>query len=124
MELQRVSTLLGSLLLVTVSVANSAALRQFADFVLNSANEPRIVGFDEETAFVRLGVHSAATSSWTCMTLSDALGMGGGLLATGADGLALLDVAGTPYVAYTVFKRLYPEKPAECGVTYVDREQL
>lgn len=27
-------------------------------------------------------------------------------------------------MAYTVFKRLYPENPSQCGVTYVDRTQL
>lgn len=116
------SLVLGACLFLTAGVAEGAAVRQFVDFAFNSSNEPRVVGYDEESSLVRLGVYSS--SSWTCTALSNAVGMGGGLITTGARGVALLDVSGTPYVAYTVFKRLYPEDPFTCGITYVDREQL
>src|SRR5262245_48793256 len=95
--------------------ARPSSTREFVDLALNGSNAPRVVSYDYANFFVRLGVFSAS-STWDCYTLQGAPLMGGAThIASGLEGVAVVDAGGTPYVAYTVDKILDVEHPADCG---------
>lgn len=110
----RIAVLVCMVQFALVPASKATEVRDLADLAFRGSTQARVVAYDHYSSFVRVGMHE--TSGWTCAVLDDAPGMGGRASdkVIGGDGLSILEVMGTPYIAFTA-KKFLPTDPVSCG---------